>query len=343
MDEQGLSAVLVDFAHTLTTEFSLQRTLDHLVERVVEVLPVTGAGVLLMDTEDERHHFVAATDDVIRRVEGLQLELGEGPCLEAYRTGRSTLISDLVADQAFPRFSPRAVESGLGALFAFPLRLGDERMGALELYTTEAAQLSAQDLSAAQTLAEVMAAYLFNARVRHDAKETVAVLEEQALHDALTGLPNRALLHDRLRQALRTTGRTDALVGVLFCDVDGLKAVNDTHGHWAGDQLLIHIVRQIEAVLRPGDTLARLSGDEFVVVCQNLAQPDQAEAIAARVLATLDVPIVVDGTSLVGRMSIGVSVAKAGHVSADEALQQADTAMYRAKHAGGMRWVAGGS
>lgn len=335
MDEQRLSAVLVEFAHTLTTDFSLQGTLDHLVERVVEVLPVTGAGVLLMDNEGRDHHFVAATDDVIRRIETLQLELGEGPCLQAYRTGQAVLLPDLLAEERFPRFSPRAVQAGLSAVFAFPLRLDDERMGALELYTSWPAELSEADHSAAQTLADVMTAYLFNARMRMAAEQAASTFKRQALHDALTGLPNRVLLHDRLGQALDMARRSDGFVGVLFCDIDDLKSVNDTHGHRVGDEVLSTVARRIERAVRPGDTLARLSGDEFVVLCQNLSAPRQGREIAERILATLFSPIEVYGLRLEARLSIGINVVRAAQATVEGTLHQADRAMYAAKGKGG--------
>jgi GAF domain-containing protein len=94
VDEQRLASVLVEFARTLTGDFSIQTILDHLVDRVVEVIPVDGAGVLLMDSDTE-HHFVAASDDVILGVEALQMELQQGPCLQAYRSGRHVAVRDL--------------------------------------------------------------------------------------------------------------------------------------------------------------------------------------------------------------------------------------------------------
>jgi hypothetical protein len=111
VDEQRLTTVLVEFARTLTGDFSIQKILDHLVDRVVEVIPVSGAGVLLMDSDTE-HHFVAASDDVIHGIETLQMQLQEGPCLQAYRTGQHVAIRDLAQDTMFARFSPAAAQAG---------------------------------------------------------------------------------------------------------------------------------------------------------------------------------------------------------------------------------------
>src|SRR5580765_2567314 len=154
MDEKRLAGVLVDFARTLTSDFSIQTILDHLVDHVVEVIPVDGAGVLLMDSDTE-HHFVAASDDVILGVEALQMNLQEGPCLQAYRTGAHVAVRDLAQDTTFARFSPAAVQAGLGAVYSFPLRLDDRQLGALELYAKAPLELSDPDLVGAQILADV--------------------------------------------------------------------------------------------------------------------------------------------------------------------------------------------
>ena len=121
--DQGLEAVLVEFAHTLGTDFSTQKILDHLVTRVVDILPVTGAGVMVMGERGDLR-FVAASNEVVMRIEGLQNELHEGPCLQAYCTGEAVAITDLASDTGFPQFSPRACADGLAAVFTFPMRLG---------------------------------------------------------------------------------------------------------------------------------------------------------------------------------------------------------------------------
>jgi hypothetical protein len=115
----GLTQVLVEFAQALADEESMQRMLDHLVRRMAEVLPITGAGVMLMGADDELH-FVAASNEVVLRIEGLQNELHEGPCLEAFRSGAAVRLDDLSQDVRFPRFSERAWQDGLAAVFTFP-------------------------------------------------------------------------------------------------------------------------------------------------------------------------------------------------------------------------------
>ena len=135
------------------------------MERIVDVLPITAAGVTLISPGTDPH-YVAASDDSALRFERLQTELADGPCLVAYRTGNAVAAADLHGESRFPHFAPRALEEGLRAVFAFPMRHGDERLGALDLYRDTPGELDDDAMSAAQTLADVAAAYLLNAEAR---------------------------------------------------------------------------------------------------------------------------------------------------------------------------------
>ena len=250
MNEQRLATVLVDFARTLTTDFSIQTILDQLVDRVVEVIPVDGAGVLLMDSDTE-HHFVAASDDVILGVEALQMDLQEGPCLEAYRAGRHVAVRDLTQDTTFLHFSPAASDAGLGAVYSFPLRLDDRQLGALELYAKSALDLSDADLVGAQILANVAAAYLFNAQAREDARELArtsaelaATLQESLLPPELPVVPGLSLA------ARWLPGRGGGvMIGGDFYDVFALPGgrwgviMGDVVGHGARAATLASLAR----------------------------------------------------------------------------------------------------
>ncbi|MGH9001605.1 MAG: diguanylate cyclase domain-containing protein, partial [Acidimicrobiia bacterium] len=168
-------------------------------------------------------------------------------------------------------------------------------------------------------------------------KTTEAALTRLALQDPLTALPNRALFLDRLALALRRQQRDGRMVAVLFIDLDRFKAVNDTLGHFAGDQLLLAVAERLGRVLRPGDTIARLGGDEFAVVCEGLAGQAAAEEIAVRVLDTLAAPVVVEGQEVIASASIGIAVSEPD-ATPDTMLRDADTAMYEAKDAGRNRF-----
>ena len=334
--EQQLSEVLSEFARTMVTNFPIQGILDHLVKRIVEVLPISAAGVTLISPGTDPR-YVAASDESALRFEKLQTELGEGPCLAAYQTGEAVAVADLRDESRFPKFTPRALEAGLVAVFTFPLCNGAERLGALDLYRNTPGLLDDAAMSAAQTLADVAAAYLLNAQARVDLEDSSERSHESAMHDALTGLPNRTLFLERLDHAVRRGRRSGKMAAVLFADLDRFKLVNDLHGHGAGDELLVTVAERLTGVLRPGDTLARLSGDEFVILCEDLDEPAQVDVIAARIGTAVAAPIVLSGIEMDITASVGIAFSGPGDELSEQVLQDADAAMYQAKRKGGAR------
>ena len=334
--EQELSDVLSEFARTMLTDFPIQGILDHLVKRIVDVLPITAAGVTLI-TPDTDPRYVAASDASALRYEELQTELGEGPCLAAYRTGEAVAVADLRNETRFPVFTPRALEAGLVAVFTFPLCHGDERLGALDLYRDTPGSLDAATMAAAQTLADVAAAYLLNAQARDDLRESSNRARETSLHDSLTGLPNRVLFFERLNHAVLRSRRSGKMVAVLFVDLDRFKLVNDLYGHGTGDELLMAVAGRLSAALRPGDTVARMSGDEFVILCEDLAGPAEVDAIAVRIGAAMAAPFVLPLAEVHMTASVGIAYSGPGNEVSEHLLQDADIAMYQAKRKGGGR------
>ena len=156
------------------------------------------------------------------------------------------------------------------------------------------------------------------------------------MHDALTGLPNRLLVAERLEQALARSARTDSEVAVLFIDLDRFKLINDGRGHAAGDELLVAVADRLRRVVRSGDVVARFGGDEFVVVCEDQTAAFEASLMAGRILDVLREPVVVDGQEIFLSASIGIAMAD-GTGSPESLLRDADAAMYRAKEKGRAR------
>ena len=344
IDNRKLAALLSEFARTLATDFSIQTILDHLVERIVDVLPITSAGVTLISAGSDPQ-FVAASDADALRFEQLQTATGEGPCVEAFRTGEVVSVPDLRrGDPRFPEFCAQSSAAGLRAVFTFPLRDGGSRrqLGALDLYRDTTGPLDADDLVAAQTLADVTTAYLLNARVRDQLHEAAATLRESALHDSMTGLPNRAFLRHALGRAAARARLSPAGAALLFADLDDFKSVNDTYGHAIGDALLVAVGRRLAPLVRPTDTLARIGGDEFVILCEDVHARSDVDALIRRVDDAFTAPFELapagdDTVSVQITASVGIAFASRPDQIGFQLVRDADTAMYQAKRRGGAR------
>jgi diguanylate cyclase (GGDEF)-like protein/PAS domain S-box-containing protein len=173
-----------------------------------------------------------------------------------------------------------------------------------------------------------------------DRKRAEEQLLHDAFHDALTGLPNRALFMDHVKMAIQRSRRLGGrLFAALFLDLDRFKIINDSLGHMVGDQLLVGLARRLEACLRPGDTVARLGGDEFVILLEELTAADDAIDVARRVQEAVTQPYQIGGHEVFTTASIGIALSSTGYERAEEILRDADTAMYRAKMLGKKRHV----
>ena len=327
-----MAALLSEFARTLATDFSSHNILERLAVSVADLLPVSGVGVTLISV-GSAPRYVAASDSDALQFEQLQSALDEGPCQLAVSTGKPVLIPDLAAEVRFPNFGPAAAAHGLAATFTFPLNAVDEPIGALDLYRDTTGSLNRSQLTAAQTFADVAAAYLVNARSRDAARSAAEQFRHIALHDPLTGLPNRALLAQRLAHAAKRARRSRTNAAVLFADLDRFKYVNDTYGHHVGDLLLTAVAERLMSVVRPGDTLARLYGDGFIILCEDIASVPDVEALIQRIQTSIDEPFELDHNTICTSASVGMAFAGPGVDISEQLIDQADSAMYEAKQA----------
>ncbi|MDQ6650143.1 MAG: EAL domain-containing protein [Actinomycetota bacterium] len=275
----------------------------------------TGVRVALDGTSGMTRSPVTDADGDARVLERV---LSTGDPLLGRRGSREAIERDWLVARGFREAvaAPLRGDAGVTGMLAVANRLGDVRTFDLD------------DIQLLQTVANHASVALENGRL-------VEQLRHDALHDALTGLPNRVLLQRRL------VARLDALVsqaedgfGVMIMDLDGFKEVNDTLGHQQGDLLLREVGRRLAEAIRPGDTVARLGGDEFALLISDIGDPLVAVGTGLRLLQALDDPMLIDGTEVQVRASLGVSLVPGHGNDATALLKQADMAMYSAKQGG---------
>jgi diguanylate cyclase (GGDEF)-like protein len=222
------------------------------------------------------------------------------------------------------------LEYGVVSGAAVVLGERDRPIGLLSVYTRERRGFTDDDTNLLQAVAHVLATAITARRAEDQARH-------DAMHDPLTGLPNRVLFSDRLAQALARSERDQQPLAVLLLDIDRFKLINDSLGHLAGDELIREVAPRLSSAVRSSDTVARLGGDEFAVLCEDLEDEREAQEMAERLGACFLRPFALGGEQQFATASIGLVVASA-HIDAEELLRDADAAMYRAKEAGRGRY-----
>ena len=333
---------MADLSKAATGDFAVEQMLRSLCDVAADALDVDGAGVMIR--ENGLNRFIHATLADVEPLEMLQEVLQQGPCAECLEIMQPVVVDDLARSAGWNEFRKVSSEVNLGSVLAMPLLSRGRGWGVLDLYRRAAGPWTGRELHAAQALADIAVSYVVMAHDRDDARQAQQTLAHQAMHDGLTGLPNRALLFDRLDHALAGARRRGAGVAVVFLDLDLFKSVNDTFGHSTADAVLVEVAKRLEVTQRSGDTLGRLAGDEFVLVCEGLPQApvyvlvERVRSLTNRLQKALSAPIRIGGADVTISASIGVAIT-ADPMSAQELISEADTAMYAAKQAGRGRVV----
>ena len=295
------------------------------VGRAAEALDGAREGLERSEAKLERN---LAQQTAVARLGRLALEGEDLPGLlkDTVLIGRTVLDAELSATiTASPE--DRELRVGSSAAGGLAVPIGPHHAPFGEMRVLRSAAFSPDEVAFLEATANVLADAIER---RHSEEE----MRRQALHDPLTALPNRTLFMDRLSLALSQAERRRTSVAVLFLDLDRFKLVNDSLGHVAGDELLCMLAARLTEVLRPGDTVARFGGDEFCVICDDLADPELAIGIAQRMSAALARPFELGTTEQFVSASVGIAIAGARGRSAEELVGEADAAMYRAKENG---------
>ncbi|MEO7200217.1 MAG: EAL domain-containing protein, partial [Dokdonella sp.] len=307
----------------------LTQVLGSVVGMLETQLPGSRCSILLL--RDGRLHLGSAPrlpDEYSRALEGLAIGPSEGSCGSACYLNRSVVVCDVASDPLWANYRTLALRHNLHACWSVPIPASDGGvLGSFGVYHDRPSAPGDGDL-------ELLVAASRLAAVAIEHRRLTDRLAHQGQHDALTGLPNRLLLQDRLGQALALATRKQHQVAVLFMDLDHFKQINDTLGHSHGDLLLCKVARRLESCIRKSDTLARLGGDEFMVVVPELDDPQDAMRVAEKLLETVRAPFYVGEHEFFLSTSIGISLFPADGDDVETLMASADTAMYRAKDAG---------
>ncbi|WP_245643455.1 putative bifunctional diguanylate cyclase/phosphodiesterase [Roseateles chitosanitabidus] len=309
----------------------LTAVMDLLCRGVEALAPEVLCSVLSVSPEGVVHPLAAPSlpASYSAALEGLQVGPEVGSCGTAAWRREAVEVTDIAQDPLWRNFRELALSHGLAACWSTPILTGhDQVVATFALYYREprgAAPFHRQMVQACAQLCQI--AFMHD---RHQRE-----IERLAYFDGVTGLPNRTLLGDRARQTLLLATRAEAPVSLLLLDIDRFKTVNDSLGHAVGDQVLQHIAARLLRVLRDSDTLARIGGDEFVVLLPGCIAED-AMHVAAKLRAALEAPIPLDGSHARVQLtaSIGVCAFPKDGTDLDQLLKNADIAMYEAKRAG---------
>ena len=330
-ERQQLAERLSRIQRKISTRAPLQEVLDAITQGAAELVHDDVAALRFVDDDDPGCMVMVSSVGIepatAGEVERLPVGTGVG--------GRAIVDNRLCIQDAYTQWEGaigQFAAGGLQTAMAAPVHLGDRPIGSLVVATHRADRRYSQaEQDALISFAEHVSIALNDARSVRTMNEALEHAVHQAMHDELTGLPNRACFYDRAEQALKAARRERSATAVLLFDLDRFKEINDTLGHRYGDRVLRAIGPRITPLLREADTLARLGGDEFCVLLPQVGSLDRAVEVAERVIVALEEPFEIDDMSLVVEASCGVTVAPDHGLTADLLLQRSDVAMYVAK------------
>ena len=334
-ERQDLLERLFRIQRSISHRAPIGEVLDAITEGAAELLGDDVVGLRLIDPDDPLILTMVSSRGMS---EALTRSLGRS-AIDAGVGGLVTTAGQLVVTHDYAGLVhplEPLVADGLKTAMGAPVFQDGKPIGSLVVASYDSRRrYDATEQEMLLAFAEHASLAMNDASAVEAMRKAFADAVHQAHHDSLTGLPNRALVLDRLDHALARLQRDHREAAVLFVDLDRFKVVNDTLGHSIGDEVLIRIGERLKAAVRPGDTVGRLAGDEFVVVCEDVG-PDEVLQIAKRVAQAIEGPLSLYGRDTVITASIGIAnVASAAR--AEDVLRDADVAMYRAKERGRAR------
>ena len=326
--QQAAVAALGRFA---LDEQDLEAVMDRVAESVAETLEIELCEVFEITPRGSALRLVAGVGWPEGHVRRALVPAGPETQIGFTLQQQVPVVTTDIGDESRFVFPPAFVEAGARAGIAVVVAARGGAWGVLGAHAREPRRFASDEADFLRAVANVVSSAVDRNRVDEEVRH-------RAMHDPLTGLPNRALALDRLEGALARRRRDGRAVAVLLADLDQFKLVNDSMGHRAGDDLLVALAPRLHDAVRPSDTVARLGGDEFLVVCEQLDGPHEAIRVAERVAQAINQPIVLATAEHFITASIGIAVAETADADPADLLRDADAAMYRAKERGRGRY-----
>jgi len=327
--------LLYDFTKAVGASMRAEAVMDEVLGEARKLLRAGVAEIVLLDRETGKPS-LRQQNTGVESLEGGMFDFGTDEQDSVWRQVVDNDQAIVIARSArSPNHRAYLTQLGVRDAIVAPLRSEDTVIGTIMVADRlgEVSTFDDQDLRLFETLANHASVAFENGRLVEQLRREALERKYEALHDSLTGLPNRSLFVQQVDQMTKTISGNGPLGAVMLMDLDRFKEVNDTLGHHNGDQLLIEVASRLLSVMGPEDTVARLGGDEFAIVLPALGSARQAEVMAGRVIDALTAPFVIEELTLEVGASIGIAFAPEHGYDAATLLQRADVAMYEAKTA----------
>ena len=318
----------------LTLNLSLDAVLEAILESAIELVSADDTHIFLYD-----HgvlSFGAALFDGHQQNKPIMHPRPHGITYRVAREGVMVVVNDIMSD---PLFDDRGWE---GSIISLPLKIGTKVLGVMNVALKHAHTFTEDEIRALEFLGDQASIGIQNAKLYEQAQQEISdriraekAIKHLANHDALTGLPNRRLFNERINLEIARAQRNKQKIGIMLFDLDHLKKVNDSYGHNVGDLLLQAVAQRLLGLLRKSDTVARMGGDEFLLILPEMHQPQDAIQTGERILNALSTPFLLEGYEVSITTSIGISFFPDDGDDVNTLVKNADIAMYKAKEKGG--------
>lgn len=318
----------------LTMNLSLDAVLEAILESAMELVSADDTHVFLY--EHGALSFAAALFDGNQQNEPFMHPRPDGLTYHVAREGKLKVVDDSKSD---PIFEDRPWD---GSIISLPLKIGRKVLGVMNVALKRAHKFTQNEIRALEFLGDQASIAIQNAKLYEQAQQEIAdrkkaekAIKHLANHDSLTGLPNRRLFNERIVLEISRAKRNNQKIGVILFDLDHLKKVNDSYGHNVGDLLLQAVAQRLLGLLRKSDTVARMGGDEFLLILPEMKEKPDSIQTVERILEALSTPFLLEGFEVTITTSIGISFFPDDGDKPEMLIKNADIAMYKAKDKGG--------